>query len=351
MRVIESFPEFVSPPCERVTFSLFKLWKFNQGWSVHKIGGLMQDMEQITSSSDRWGHFALISSLFAWKPIGLEYWLGDPHQVQDLRVTIYYILYNSSPQGQRSNSDVICMDNLKSITLVHGTFIFPPLVWQIKAHQGNLCLRLSRKHLERSRIRMFVFLHVCSRCCLSKFSNDPQCVGKCFEFPNGLNWPKRWLAKRVGHLLDGVRFAGTSLLAPALHLICRFHNRAQTNNAVSQAMSNNATESGQAGNTRFNPRLTTGLVTFFFYFFYTNGLWPFFYLYFIKTLVCDLVNTPFLIYFRETNTRRVPFGRASFFVFYSPWRERLLCINIHNCATFTYLFFHYLQVKGKPLKP
>ena len=232
MRVIESFPEFVSPPCERVTFSLFKLWKFNQGWSVHKIGGLMQDMEQITSSSDRWGHFALISSLFAWKPIGLEYWRGDPHQVQDLRVTIYYIPYNSSHQGQRSNSDVICMDNLKSITLVHGTFIFPPLVWQIKAHQGNLCLRLSRKHLERSRIRMFVFLHVCSRCCLSKFSNDPQCVGKCFEFPNRLNWPKRWLAKRVGHLLDGVRLVGTSLLAPALHLICRFHNRAQTNNAV-----------------------------------------------------------------------------------------------------------------------
>ena len=232
MRVIESFPEFVSPPCERVTFSLFKLWKFNQGWSVHKIGRLMQDMEQITSSSDRWGHFALISSLFAWKPIGLEYWLGDSHQVQDLRVTIYYIPYNSSHQGQRSNSDVICMDNLKSITLVHGTFIFPPLVWQIKAHQGNLCLRLSRKHLERSRIRMFVFSHVCSRCCLSKFSNDPQCVGKCFEFPNRLNWPKRWLAKRVGHLLDGVRFVGTSLLATALHLIFRFHNRAQTNNAV-----------------------------------------------------------------------------------------------------------------------
>ena len=281
-RVIESFPEFVSPPCERVTFSLFKLWKFNQGWSVHKIGGLMQDMEQITSSSDRWGHFALISSLFAWKPIGLEYWLGDPHQVQDLRVTIYYIPYNSSPQGQRSNSDVICMDNLKSITLVHGTFIFPPLVWQIKAHQGNLCLRLSRKHLERSRIRMFVFLHVCSRCCLSKFSNDPQCVGKCFEFPNGLNWPKRWLAKRVGHLLDVVRFAGTSLLAPALHLICRFHNRAQTNNAASQTMSNNATESGQAGNTRFNPRLTT-------------GLWPFFFTFFIP-MVCDLFFTFFLFW-------------------------------------------------------
>ena len=312
MRVIESFPEFVSPPCERVTFSLFKLWKFNQGWSVHKIGGLMQDMEQITSSSDRWGHFALISSLFAWKPIGLEYWLGDPHQVQDLRVTIYYIPYNSSPQGQRSNSDVICMDNLKSITLVHGTFIFPPLVWQIKAHQGNLCLRLSRKHLERSRIRMFVFLHVCSRCCLSKFSNDPQCVGKCFEFPNGLNWPKRWLAKRVGHLLDVVRFAGTSLLAPALHLICRFHNWAQTNNAASQTMSNNATESGQAGNTRFNPRLTTGLWPFF-YFFYTNGLRPFFYLFFYQNTCLWPGKHTLPDNFRESNTKQVPFGRASFF--------------------------------------
>ena len=79
-------------------------------------------------------------------------------------------------------------------------------------------------------------------------------------------------------------------------------------------------------------------MTFFYLFFYQNtGFWP------------GKHTLPYN--FRESNTKRVPFGRPSFFVFYSPWRERLLCINIHNSVTVTYLFFHYLEAKGKPLKP
>ena len=79
------------------------------------------------------------------------------------------------------------------------------------------------------------------------------------------------------------------------------------------------------------------IAIFYLFFYQITGLWP------GKHTLPDN--------FRESNTKRVPFGRASFFVFYSPWRERLLCINIHNSVTVTYLFFHYLEAKGKPLKP
>ena len=120
-----NFP-WISVTFRKGYFPTFKRWKFNQRWFVLSIGGWMpgksppiltdEDSLHISSYLHEIPSVLNVGSKFMWS----------------VTVTGHFILSTFSPrQGQKSNSDVIWIDNLKSITLGHGTFILPPLVWNI----------------------------------------------------------------------------------------------------------------------------------------------------------------------------------------------------------------------------
>ena len=161
----------------------------------------MHGREQITSFSDGWGYFAHFfigirshhSCTLAPKPRLSRL---DPLQWQ------FHRLFS---QGQKSNSDVIYIDNLMSITLGHSTLIFPPLVRTMCLFtDGNIDIA---SIWSEKQIRLFVFLHVWPSLSPAEGS-DVESFSNCWNGSTGRR-DKELLAMPVGHLVDGIRFSGT----------------------------------------------------------------------------------------------------------------------------------------------